>query len=449
MSIYGKWDWGAFVDPLLSYKGPPSWRKGQALNTTEQLVPGHLDFRCRDHDRIKFESFCFAAISLVDFSSQITGTFYTKKLIGIVEGQGADSSWIRETYLTPRLIRTVAYGLYFLDYIYRLSVTSQPFADGARSGPGLFRGLRKLLTRTSKGYRCLRVASTSTTCGLLLYSIAIAQITSPSAGSAGFWVFLGMLFRYCPVVLVLFSLGDLTLNLLFSSRRFAEWIYCHEQDIEHVTFRFQVDRWRHCEQSSSLGLDLGPASNSSGEGIRRILIYAPPNTTFPGESLPMSASRQEAKRQTPLFVRCDCCSDDHSAIDLASLGLVRTTRKIPLWSGRKRREQQVYGDFFARRKALVEFLPACSIGRSPIRDQIRHIENHRLCDLCTALAFRLQHDFGNSWLSKWLRGWTSARDFRLYRHLPNAISLATSAETCHLCAIFWQQLSTEQQNQLL
>jgi hypothetical protein len=434
--------WGILPVPLLSQRGNEAYPREQELhggfNREALLVPDHLDAVAVQVNLILGEAMLIALLWW-DIGFQIW-----MRLLAMKEAP------------TLPVIRMMAYVLYLLDFAYRVSCSYQPIGDwsgsgsGSGSGSSLCRKLRESLPRASNGYKCLRGVTTTILCSVLIYSVIEAQTLGN--WKMGYFIGVGVeVHIHFPVVPTLVSLYFLTLNLLFSSKRFAEWIYRRQIGVDNVTFRFQLDRWRRWEQSSSLGLDLGIASNPLDEEGHRVPIYAPPQTILPGESLSMllPAARQEAKRQMPLFVRCSCCVDDRSAINLAGVQPARATRSTHFWVKGKRREQQAYSDFLTQREMMLDALPPCLVDVSRMPTQSTHIKKQRLCASCTALAFRLQYDFNDSWFSSWVRAWTSARNFRLYQHLPNSIQLAASAETCHLCAIFWQELSKEQQRQLL
>ena len=447
--------WGIGPVSLLSQReneAPPR-KLGGSLGKKVRLLPNHI--RHWKNAGAQFailgiEGACIA-VALVDILIQV---FDMRSLTrSIADDQGFDIPRTRKAILT----RIVAYGLHFIDYAYRLSVAYLFLEDWTGPGSSLYRRLQALLPRTSYSYKYLRGTTTTAICSVLIYGVVESPIRHPISDLTDELVMrevaeiILVFFRHLPIVLVLFSLYHLIFNLVLSSKHLAKWIYPYQRVVDRVTFRFQVDRWYRREKSSSLGLDLGPGSESLDEGNHERPIYAPPQTILPGETLAkrLPAARQQPITHTPLFVRCRCCLDDQSAIDLADL--VQRSRDLDrnsFWSTSERRETQAYGDFLAQRKTFLELHQASLVNRSWETDQATHIENDRLCEYCDALAFRLQHDFDESWFSSWIRGWTSARDFRTYRHLSNSICLADSAKTRHLCAVFWQELSTEQQDQL-
>jgi hypothetical protein len=434
-----------FGFPLFSQREneTPLWELGERLNNDDvRLVPAHLDLRTTEFRvlGIIMDALCIMLVVLDIFKNAEVMSRFVQL---VADDKSVDVPSARKENFTLPLIRMMAYGLYFLDTAYRLSRPYEFFKDWSGPGSCLCRKLRELLPRTSNIYTVLRVMTTIAICSVLLCCVIFME-----NGTGIVEIFDNVTRRVTPLYVIISSFWLLYLNLHDSRKSLAKWIYRRDGDVDRVTFRFQLDRWRRWEKSSSLGLDLRDASNPLDQESRRTPIYAPPQTVRPGLSLPMSAARREAKTQTPLFVRCECCIDDHSAIDLAKIQPVRAARGINFWSRGKRREQKAYSDFLALRETLLNPVP-CLVSRPRMTVQTMQVQNHKLCTSCTTLVFRLQYDFEESWFTSWIRSWTSMRNFRLYRHLLNSSELATSANTCHLCAIFWEELSVEQQCQLL
>lgn len=305
---------------------------------------------------------------------------------------GAANAWSRQKHVTLPSIRISAYGLYFLERFYRRSAQNQSLGNWVGPGSRLCQKLRYSLPRTSKSYICLRATMTMGLCSVSLYSVAKAQHAKPTNPAQ----FIQAVLNCWPVLLALFSVCHFTYDLFYSSKHFAKWIYLYERNVDCVQFRLQIDRWQQCEQSSSLGLDLGGVSISPDKGSGTLTIYAPLQTTSPGESLSMllPPARREAKKQTALFVRCECCLDDQSATDLKEIQPIQAPRGIRFWIRGKCREQQALGGFIAQREdirlqnhpereAVPLSRPASPVGRSRVTSP----KSHELCALCAALAF--------------------------------------------------------------
>jgi len=386
------------------------------------LVPAHLSLHL-DQMSPLFFTFVLLIMIYLDITMQVLWMLLLSERIADEEGTD-DHRRIRKKYLALPLIRILAYGLYFLHTTYRRSLQNQSLASWAGPGSGLCRKLRDLLPRTSKGYICLRAMTTVVLCTALLCCVAESQHAKPK----NFAQLVQAVLKCWPILPALLSLCRFTFDLLRSSKHFAKWIYRYERDFDRVTFQLQIDCWHRREQSSSLGLDLGGTSNSLDEGNRKSPIYAPLQTMSSGESLSklLSAPRQDAKKQMSLFVRCECCLDGQSAIDLVEIQPVQAPSGIRFWSRGRLREQQAYSEFTARRNMLLKAPPESVAGgsllshpvspvdESQVTNQTPRIKDHELCVKCTTFAFRLQYDFTDSWYSSWIRGWTSARNFRSY-----------------------------------
>ena len=223
-------------------------------------------------------------------------------------------------------------------------------------------------------------------CSVLLYGVVESPYLFSKTGiknpAERFMAdFLSFALVYFPIVLILFSLSNFTLNLILSSKHLAEWMYPYQRAVDRVTFRFQVDRWYRREKSSSLGLDLGAGSDSLDEGNHERSIYAPPQTILPGESLAERppAARQQAITHTPLFVRCQCCLDNQSTIDLGdTIQRNREADRISFWSKGKRRAKQAFSDFQEQRKTLLCSPPGSFVRKAWTKEQDLLIKNHEL-----------------------------------------------------------------------
>jgi hypothetical protein len=431
-----------FGIPLLSQRRneTPSWELGGNLNHDGvYLVPVYLE-----RGTLAILEFIaqFIAIAIAVYDIFIHATMMSRFTKLVADDKSVDVSSARKYEFTLPLIRIMAYGLYVLDTAYRLSRPYEFFEGWSGPGSFLCRKLRELLPRTSNSYTLLRATTTIATYSVLLFC-SIFMDNGTETGDK-------VMKRVWPLMVIFLSLSFFYSNIRNSRKSFAKRSYRREGGVDRVTFRFQLDRWRRWEKSSSLGLGFRDSSKSLDDDheSRRTPMYAPPQTVLPGGSLPMSAARQEAKRRTHLFVRCECCISDYYAIDLARIQPLRATHGIAFWSRGKRHEQKAYSDFLALRETLLNTIP-CLVSTPRMMVQTMQVQNHKLCTSCTTLVFRLQYDFDVSWFTSWIRSWTSVRNFRLYRHLPSSSDLAASANTCHLCAIFWEELSTEQQSQLL
>jgi hypothetical protein len=205
--------------PLLSQRNnmKPSWKSREPINWSDGvlLVPKHLD-RIRDKSFALVIEAAQLTVMVVDVWDQAVWMLGIPGVGGRLaddKDDDLDATWVRERYFTFPMIRTVAYVLYFLEYVYRYSVTSQWFANwaGTRSS--------KSLSRTYNGYQFIRGTTSTAICSMLLYSIIRAQDVAVSNN-----VF-ELFFRFWPVVPMVCILHSLTVNLLLSSKHLAKWIY--------------------------------------------------------------------------------------------------------------------------------------------------------------------------------------------------------------------------------
>ena len=157
--------WGIGHVPLLSQR--ESEALPRKLGKKVRLVPTHMAHSWHFDDRIT--TFCveavFITLAMIDIYFQVVMVRYLAQSI-------ADDHGV--VFLRKRkasILRTMAYALHLIDYIYRLSVWSSFFDNWEGLGSKPCRKLQHLLPKTSYSYKCLRGTTTMGICSVLLYGV--------------------------------------------------------------------------------------------------------------------------------------------------------------------------------------------------------------------------------------------------------------------------------------
>jgi len=335
----------------------------------------------------------------------------------------------------PPLVWVIGVTIYLLDFLHRVG-PSVIYTHLHDTFVLLFN--LKLLDiprpRTSATYKCLRIALLGAESSLVLYGVASTPPFSTT----------------CIAIpsLTIYAI-NLTISLLSCTEAIAAWMYQYDSAVDRGAFSFQVSRWWEIEQSTYLGRGREFGLISPGDDRPSAPVYAPLQTLLVGESKNTPAARQAEKNLTPLFVRCNCCLQSGPITVLENC---RSANSASTFFGIMYGAEKAYAEYSERRRKLFDVSPSCISGRFRVDDNSLLTKTHRLCHVCDLLVFRFSYDHKPTTLSILkipFSGWSSARNFTVYEHLANPQLLAASADDCHLCAMMWNELSTEQQSQLL